>query len=95
MNLHLIYLLSALSVMAGGFLGYRTYHLQRHIRQELKALRVESDAKARQAKILAAVAAPDPVSTVYGAVTNPEGGTNAYGFAPMNRPVEIHNSYSL
>ncbi|MGQ7939164.1 hypothetical protein [Paraburkholderia sp. D1E] len=95
MNLYLIYLLSALLVLAAGILGYRTYRLQRHIRQELKALRVENGAKARQAKIAALSAAVPPGSTPYVTITNPEPGVNAYGLASVNRPVEIHNSYSL
>jgi hypothetical protein len=92
MSVHLIYLLSVALVMGAGILGYRTYLLQRHIRQELRALRAANDAKVRQAKIAESIAAASPVC---GVVSNPESGVNAYGLAPENRPIGIHNSYSL
>ncbi|RFU45649.1 hypothetical protein [Paraburkholderia sp. DHOC27] len=95
MNLHLIYLFSVASVAMAAAIGYRTYHLQRHIRQELRALRVQTDAKALQAKVAATVASVGGGQTGYGPVTNAESGFNAYGFAPVNRSVEIRNSYSL
>lgn len=95
MNLHWIYLLSSLLVVGSALLGYRTYRLQRHIRRELKALRLANDAKARQARLAASLADDRLRSDAFDVVTNPEGGLNSYGHASVNRPVQIQNSYSL